>query len=226
MFYGKWTGMDNFQRTRGVLRTFALALRDAERWDVSPLVGPSVFLNAPGDEAISEAARELTSVASKEPTEGTGHNWTAILEGELTKVRAVQTEFPALKYREIEQAVFTTFIHSQPLGAKARIDELLVLVGATRPDRITLEKGLRLWFDRSWFLDEAADADAKTLSGPPKGLPAWWRLGSKPNLRQMHDDARRLVAPELVEARLDQDIRKLTNTPYPRLLKAPAASRF
>ena len=164
VFYAKWTGMDNFQRTRGVLRTFALALRDAEKWDTSPLVGPNVFLNAPGGEAISEAARELTSVASKEPTEGTGQNWTAILEGELGKARAVQAEFPALKRREIEQAVFATFIHSQPLGAKARIDELLVLVGATRPDKIELEKGLRLWFDRSWFLDEAADAEAKTLS--------------------------------------------------------------
>jgi len=77
-------------------------------------------------------------VASKEKTEGTGHDWTAILGGELTKARAVQAEFPALKYREIEQAVFATFIHSQPLGAKARLDELLVLVGATRPERLRM----------------------------------------------------------------------------------------
>jgi hypothetical protein len=71
--------MDNFQRTRGAAHV-ALALRDAEKWDTSPLVGPNVFPECPGGEAISEAARELTSVASKEPTEGTGHNWTAILE--------------------------------------------------------------------------------------------------------------------------------------------------
>jgi hypothetical protein len=208
VFYGKWTGMDNFQRTRGALRTFALALRDAEKWDQSPLVGANVFLNAPGVEAISEAARELTGVASREPTEGTTHNWTAILEGELAKARAVQEEFPLLRFREIEQAVFSTFIHSQPVGAKARLDELLALVGATRPDRITLEKGLRRWFDRSWFLDEAADAEA-SAGGGPRPLPPWWRLGSRPNLRQMHDDARRQVGAELIAARLEQDIRRL-----------------
>lgn len=47
VFYGKWTQLDRFQRTRGVLRTFALALREAERWDTSPLVGPAVFLAGP-----------------------------------------------------------------------------------------------------------------------------------------------------------------------------------
>ena len=31
--YAKWTNLERFQRTRGVLRTFALGLRDAEKWD-------------------------------------------------------------------------------------------------------------------------------------------------------------------------------------------------
>ncbi|MBI2216638.1 MAG: ATP-binding protein [Candidatus Rokubacteria bacterium] len=209
VFYGKWTGMDSFQRTRGALRTFALALRDAEKWDTSPLVGPNVFLSERDRDAISEAARELTSVASKEQTEGTGHNWTAILEGELKKARAVQEELPGLRFREIEQAVFSTFIHSQPIGAKARLDELLILAGATRPDRISLEKGLRFWFDRSWFLDESADAEVKGAPGSAKPLPVSWRLGARPNLRQMHADACARVPDELVEARLLEDIRKL-----------------
>ena len=44
VFYTKWSaGIERFQKTRGVLRTFALALREAEKWDESPLVGPSVF---------------------------------------------------------------------------------------------------------------------------------------------------------------------------------------
>ena len=34
-FFGKWTDLDQFQRTRGVLQTFAMALRDAEGWDKS-----------------------------------------------------------------------------------------------------------------------------------------------------------------------------------------------
>jgi len=210
VFYGKWTSMDSFQKTRGVLRTFALALRDSEKWDESPLVGPNVFL-APSDrDTISEAARELTGVASKEQTEGAGQqNWTAILEGELAKAREVQGEFPSLKHREIEQAVFSTFIHSQPSSKHALLNELIVLIGATRPDRITLEKGLRLWFDRSWFLDESADAESRPVSGQPKPLPLSWRLGSKPNLRQMHADALTRVPDELVEMRLIEDIRKL-----------------
>ncbi|MFN7672451.1 MAG: DUF499 domain-containing protein [Planctomycetota bacterium] len=209
VLYGKWTGMSSFQRTRGVLRTFALALRDAEKWDESPFIGPNVCLSAPNQESVSEAARELAAVATKEQTEGTGHNWTAILEGELHKARDVQEEYPTLRYREIEQAVFSTFIHSQPIGNKARLDELIVLVGSTRPDKITLEKGLRLWFDRSWFLDESANADVKGAPGQPKPLPLQWRLGNKPNLNQMHADAKARVPDELVEARLGEDIRKL-----------------
>ncbi len=51
VLFEKWTQLEGFQRTRGVLRTFASALRDAERWgDVSPLAGPAVFLPALGDE--------------------------------------------------------------------------------------------------------------------------------------------------------------------------------
>ena len=42
-----------------MLRTFALALREAEKWDQSPLIGANVFLAAPGENGLSEAAREL-----------------------------------------------------------------------------------------------------------------------------------------------------------------------
>jgi Protein of unknown function (DUF499) len=60
IFYTRWTQLDAFQRTRGILRTFALALRDAEKWDDCPLVGANVFLPAPSQSGIAEAARELT----------------------------------------------------------------------------------------------------------------------------------------------------------------------
>ena len=46
--YTRWTQVERFQRTRGILRTFAIALRDAEKWDTAPLVGPNVFLAEPG----------------------------------------------------------------------------------------------------------------------------------------------------------------------------------
>lgn len=202
IFYVKWTQLEGFQRARGVLRTFALALREAHKWDECPLIAANVFLNAPGREEISEAARELTTVAATEEYEGKRQEWAGILEGELAKARAIQAETPGLRFREVEQAVMATFLHSQPIGQKALTRELLVLLGPTRPDRIELEKALRRWAETSWFLDEAAINDAEVGADGKKSLPKSWRLGSKPNLKQMHNDACQRVLPELVEAKL------------------------
>lgn len=202
VFYSKWTNLEGFQRTRGVLRTLTLALRDAEKWDTSPLVAPNVFLTAPGREGISESLRELTSVAASEEYEGKRQEWTGILEGELGKARAIQTESSGLKFRELEQGVIATFLHSQPPGLKALTNELLILLGHTRPDKIELEKALQRWTEVSWFLDEAAFSEAAMGPDSRRTLPKSWRLGSKPNLRQMHNDARTRVSPDLVEAKL------------------------
>lgn len=209
VFYTKWTNLEGFQRTRGVLRTFAVALREAEQWDQSPLVGVNVFLGNLGEpKGLSESARELATVAESEVYEGKRQDWSRILEGELQKAWQIHYDFPALRHREIEQAVFATFLHSQPVGLKALTREVLCLVGATRPDRIELEKALRRWADVSWFLDETVMGDIKAAPSQPRPLPAAWRLGSKPNLRQMHDDAKGRVPAELVEARLLDEIGK------------------
>jgi len=66
VLYSKWTQLARFQRTRGVLRTFALALREAQKWDTNPLIGPAVFLGAPEKEGLSEALREMVAVADTE----------------------------------------------------------------------------------------------------------------------------------------------------------------
>jgi hypothetical protein len=50
VFYTKWTQLEGFQRTRGILRTFALGLRDAEHWDNCPLLATNLFLGAPGEQ--------------------------------------------------------------------------------------------------------------------------------------------------------------------------------
>jgi uncharacterized protein len=146
------------------LRTFALALRDSEGWDQSPLIGTNVFLGKPETSGIGEAARELTGVAATEEYEGKRQEWTAILQGELEKAEEIQRQYPGVGHREVEQAVLATFLHSQPIGQKALTRELLVLVGHTRPDKIELEKALRQWADTSWFLDEAATQEADTAS--------------------------------------------------------------
>jgi hypothetical protein len=208
VFYTKWTNLEGFQRTRGVLRTFALALRSAARWDPAPLVGTDVFLSEPGQEGLSEAARELTTVAATEEYEGKRQEWSAILEGELAKAREIQRDTVGLKFRELEQAVFATFLHSQPIGQKAATRELLTLLGHTRPDKIELEKGLRRWAEVSWFLDETGLQEAEAGTDGAQ-LPKSWRLGSKPNLRQMHHDACTRVPPEVVESQLLDEIGKL-----------------
>lgn len=209
IFYTKWTQLDGFQRTRGILRTFAVALRDAETWDMAPLVGPNVFLHAPGEETLAEAARELAGIATREVTESTGNVWSAVLEGEFAKARAIQDEQPALKCREMEQAVFAAFLSSQPIGQKAHTPELSALVGATRPDRIELEKGLRRWTDLSWFLDEAEFPGTTATDGGSATLPKAWRLGNRPNLKQMHHDAcTNRVTAELVEQKLLAEVRR------------------
>lgn len=207
IFYTKWTNLEGFQRTRGILRTFALALRDAEVWDQCPLIATNVFLGAPGRSALSESARELTNVAETEEYEGKKQEWTGILEGELAKAREIQAELPALKFREVEQAVFATFLHSQPIGKDARTRELMVLLGQTHPDKIELEKALRRWTEVSWFLDESTMQDVDAGQAGARQLPKSWRLGFRPNLRQMHHDACTRISREVVEEQLLANIR-------------------
>jgi hypothetical protein len=211
IFYTRWTNLESFQRTRGVLRTFALALRDAERWDAAPLVGVNVFLNRPDEPSLAEAARELATVAATEEYEGRRHAWPQILEDELRKAREIQREQSGLHQREVEQAVFATFLHSQPIGQKASTRDLLLLLGPTRPDRIDLEKALLEWVRTSWFLDESTLGEGQIGALGRGELPRYWRLGSKPNLRQMHHDARDNIPAEVIEEQLTGEIGKLAD---------------
>ena len=204
VFYGRWTQLQGFQRTRGILRTLATALREAERWgDPSPLIGPAALLAARDAAGISEAVRELAGVATAEKTEGRKTDWATLLDAELQRARQIQAELPALDAgREAEQAVIAVFLHSQPIGHKAQTPELRRLAGGAAPDAIELDKGLHRWREISWFLDdeEAGTADA----GGAPALPKSWRLGNRPNLRQMHDEAcRQRVTDALVDERLE-----------------------
>lgn len=203
VLYSKWTQLTQFQRTRGVLRTFALALREAESWDSNPLVGPAVFLAAPEKEGLSEALRELVTVADTEEWEGRRQVWTGILDNEFAQARRIQAESVGLKTREIEQAVVATFLHSQPIGQTARTRDLVGLLGATRPDKIELEKGLARWAQTSYWLDDL-------YTGVEEGqLPGTWRLGNRPNLTQMHAVAAKNILEDTLRARLLDDILKV-----------------
>ena len=208
IFYTRWTQLPRFQRTRGILRTFAIALRDAEKWDTSPLVGPAVFLGGPGVADLAEAAGELAAVASVEAGAGGHQAWRPIVQGELDKARLVQSEASGLNFREVEQAVISVFLSSQPIGQKAQTGELMKLLGTAKPDKIELEKALLRWTELSWFLDDVEFGPGGSDDGA-RQLPRAWRLGNRPNLRQMHDDAcRNRVPPQLIDSQLMEAIGK------------------
>ena len=136
---------------------------------------------------VSEAVRELAGVASTEFAEGNGWTGRRCWRRSLPGRGQIQDELPALREgREAEQAVIAVFLHSQPIGHKAYTPELVRMAGSRAPDAIELEKGLRRWRELSWFLD---DEDAGAEEPAAAELPKSWRLGNRPNLRQMHDEA-------------------------------------
>ena len=209
ILYSNWTGLPRFQRTRGVLRLFAIALRDAARWGTSPLVAANVLLRKKGEPGLSDSLRELAGIANAQATDGQSISWEGILDRELTFASDIQRDLSAIENREIEQAVVTTFLHSQPIGQKASLRELRVTIAATNPDRIEMEKGLSRWAQDSYWLDDKFTA---TEGG---ALPEDWRLGNKPNLTQIHREKRRQVESDkgLIAVRLDKairDVKKLT----------------
>jgi hypothetical protein len=76
----------------------------------------------------------------------------------------------------------------------------MLLIGPCRTDRIELEKGLGRWARSSYWLD---DTNIPEKEGQ---LPAEWRLGNRPNLNQMQAVAASQISPEVVKARLLDEI--------------------
>jgi len=205
VFYSNWVQLDQFQRTRGVLRLFAMALRDSAGTDPCPMVGANVFLRKLGEDGLSDSMRDLVEIADAQSSDGQKVAWSGILNRELAFAKNIQRDFPGLANREIEQAVLTTFFHSQPIGQKAHVRELKLAVAPTNPDRIELEKALLRWAQDSYWLDDKFTA---TEGG---ALPEDWRLGNKPNLTQIHREKKAQIENDkgLIAVRLDRAIREV-----------------
>jgi hypothetical protein len=186
-FFGKWTDLDQFQRTRGVLQTFAMALRDAEEWDKSPLIGPQVFLAAPGNDGLSEALLKLAE-AAKDSDRVKNPQWPTNLKTELPRsLEAQKADAATLSGREIEAACVSAFVFSQPIGEQAELADLRWLLAASCEMPTVLNNGLIAWAKTSWYLEECDATEAVT------GVPKYWRLGPKPNLNQLHDSWKKRV---------------------------------
>ena len=184
VFYQKWTQLGNFQGTRGMFRTFALLLRDATGKDPAAFIGPSALLTTGAE--LSEAVQELIKACEE------GTQWTPILTGELERARNVQKNLPLLKTREVESAVLSTFLHSQPAGQKAELADLYLLLAHADIDAMSVQQGLSDWRSVSWFLKENDSS---------------WALGTTPNLTNMHVRAMDRLAPEDIDEDLVRRIR-------------------
>lgn len=184
VFEQKWTQLDNFQGTRGMFRTFAFILREAFGKDPAAFVGPNALIST--DTELSDALQELTKAC------GEGIRWAPILRGELERARTVQKQLPLLKSREIEAAVLATFLHSQPIGQKAELADLHLLLAHADIDAVSVEKGLAEWRDASWFLKENQSS---------------WALGTTPNLTNMHVRAMARITEDQITENLVKQIR-------------------
>jgi uncharacterized protein len=185
-FFGKWIEVRGFQRTRGVLQTFANALREAEVWDESPLVSTQVLLPEPGRD-MGSSLQKLANIAQGASGEPNA-DYSQALKTELPRVVDVQrVETPTLSGRELESACIAAFIYSQPLdqNEQANLAELRWLVAATCELPASLNLGLSAWAKTSWYLEECEKREAVT------NVPLFWRLGPRPNLNQLHDGHRK-----------------------------------
>ena len=184
VFYQKWTQLNNFQGTRGMFRTFALMLREAAEKDTAAFVGPGALLTT--DTGLSDVLQELVRACDE------GVQWTPILTGELERARNIQKDLTLLKFREVEASVLSTFLHSQPIGQKAELADLYLLLAHANIDPMSIEKGLSDWREVSWFLKENESS---------------WALGTTPNLTNMHVRAMARINEDQITENLEKRIR-------------------
>ena len=202
-----WVQIETFQRTRGVLRTITMALRESMDWDDSPLIGPRALLTTASGGGINGGGQDLIQAAEHDQDDTKKAAWGAILQKELDIAEEIETA-EGLKEAEVQQAVLGTFLYSQPVGRTARFATLRRMVMPSKAKRMNWEDAMTQWLESSWYLDEKY---ARVEAG--ERIPSTWRIGSKPNLNQLHHEAKRTMPPERVTSYLQKEVdncKKLT----------------
>ena len=117
VFYSKWSAASNGSRRPRCAADVCPALREAEKWDDSPLVGPAVFPARPRRKACPR--RPASCVHRRHDRQRrAGDAVDGIVENEL-RARQVQSESVGLK-RENRTGRMGRFLHSQPTGRAPR----------------------------------------------------------------------------------------------------------
>lgn len=132
VLYGKWTNLDRFQRTRGVLRTFALALREAEKWDQNPLIAWEIVneevkkqqRDGNVDPARAQTLRINIDVAKGRIPESIRQAYCIVV------TVSQQNENQAFKINVSDEAHFTTIKNDK----RARIQDSAITPEAVLPD--------------------------------------------------------------------------------------------
>src|ERR1700694_1016179 len=101
VFFSNWMQLNQFQRTRGVRRLYAMALRDSAGTDPCPLVGANLFLKKLGEDGLSDSMRDLVEIADAQSSDGQKVAWSGILNRELALARNIQRDFPGVGRRQI-----------------------------------------------------------------------------------------------------------------------------
>lgn len=197
-----WVQIETFQRTRGVLRTITMALRESMGWDDSPFIGPRALLTTASGGGINGGGQDLIQAAEHDQDDTKKAAWGAILQKELDIAKEIETA-EGLKEAEVQQAVVGTFLYSQPVGRTARFATLRRMVMLAKAKRMNWEDAMVQWLESSWYLDEKY-----ARVGPGERIPSTWRIGSKPNLNQLHHEAKRTMPPERVTSYLQNEVDK------------------
>jgi hypothetical protein len=108
-----------------------MALRDAEAWDDSPVIGAQVFLPAPGQDGLSEALLKLAENA-KDSDRVRNPQWPSNLKTELPRsLEAQKAEAATLLGEKSKQRVLLHSSTRNRFQKQAELSDLRWLIGAT-----------------------------------------------------------------------------------------------
>lgn len=200
--YEDWTTIENFQRTRGVLRLMAKVINAL--WKA----GNNDGMILPGSIPLSntEVRGELTSLMS-------ARSWDPVIEGDIDGDRAETTELEAKEPRfgqvnAARRVARTLFLGTAPSSVAAKpgirgLDRGRVLLGCLQPGQTTADYTdvLSRLADRLHYLNSSGDKTADTTR--------FW-FDTRANLRrEMEDRKRRFDPTTVILKKIEEVVRKL-----------------
>ncbi len=191
--YDDWSPLDNFQKTRGVLRLMAAVIHHLwENQDRSSLILPgSIPLDAPRvrEELLRYLPESWNTVVDKD------------VDGERSEPRAIDASLPRFGESSAARRVARTiFMGSAPHGSGQSvrgIEEMRIRLGVVQPDEqvAVFNDATRRLMDRLTHLYTRAQR--------------YW-YDTHPNLRRTMEDRASKLEPEVVETEIVRRLRQQT----------------